>query len=267
MNRAFFGRIILTILVVVSVLVALAWGLVQLTTPSSKTSKAPAAANATPESTAPLPDASTTGSTDTYTNHVTAFDDDGGGNVRFFDRQNVDCFVDGQVNGGLNSFVLTQQAPDSGKVQYTYKCSSTSDSMTKDKCRNVSTAKDDDGAGSPEYLDRQVVACNNGEEISQFKLSQPDGPDKGKIRYDYTCCPTSKTTCRDVTTTTTPFGWGPLGMVPQGGKGNGVAKASARFLDKQNVQCNNGEVLRSFKLVQPNGPSSNTVAYKYTCCS
>jgi hypothetical protein len=253
-----FKRLLVALLLI-AVLCGIGYGIYCAVISSKKSSSAPVAANATPAATAPLPD--------TYATHVTAFDDDGGGNVRFLERQNVDCFVDSQVNGGLNSFVLVQQAPDSGKVQYNHKCSSSTDSVTKDKCRSVSTAKDQDGAGSPEYLDRQVVACNTGEEISQFKLTQPNGPDKGTVRYDYTCCPTRKNICRDVTTAKTPFGWGALGIVPKGAVAYGPAKANVRFLEQHNVKCNDGEVLRSFQLTQPGGPSSNTLAYKYTCCS
>jgi hypothetical protein len=226
---------------------------------SKKKASTPVAANALPASTVPL--------SDTYANHTTPFNEDGGGNVRFLDRQNVDCFVDDRVNGGLNSFVFSQEAPDLGKVRYTYTCGSSADSVTKDKCRTVSTNKDDDGDGSPKYLDRHVVACNDGEEISQFKMVQPDGINAGKIRYDYTCYPTAKKSCREATTATTPFGWGPSGVAPPGASTYGNAKANVQFLDKHAVKCEKGEVLKSFGAIQPGGPGSNTLAYKYTCCS
>lgn len=251
------------LIIVLTVLLFIAYVVTLAIKQHSTATVAPVASNATPGTTAATPGVIAPA----YADHVTPFDDDGGGNVRYLDRQNVDCFVDGQVNGGLNSFVLTQQAMDSGKVNYSYKCMSTTDSVTKDKCRAVSTTKDDDGAGSPEYLDRHIVACNDGEELSQFKLNQIDGPNKGKIQYDYTCCPSKKSTCRDVTTTTTPFGWGASGTVPRGAITFGTPNANSRFLDHQNVQCGPNETLRKFQLIQPSGPDSNTLAYKYTCCS
>jgi hypothetical protein len=255
-----FRKRLAILLVVLVVLACVATG-IYYAIESTKTASTPVAANALPASTVPVP------LSDTYIHHTTPFDEDGGGNLRFLDRQNVDCFVDDQVNGGLNSFVFSQQAPDSGKVHYSYMCASSADSVTKDKCRTVSTTKDDDGGGNPEFLDRQIVACNDGEEISQFKMVQPDGINVSKIHYDYTCCPTAKKSCREVTTATTPFGWGPSGVAPLGAAAYGKAKANVRFLDKHNVQCQNGEVLKSFGALQPGGPDSNTLAYKYTCCS
>ncbi|GAQ87947.1 hypothetical protein KFL_003890180 [Klebsormidium nitens] len=255
-----FWKRLLVCLMVLVVIVGAATG-IYYGIKSQTTSSTPVAANALPASTVPIP------ASDIYVDHTTPFDDDGGGNLRFLDRQNVNCFVDDQVNGGLNSFVFSQQAADSGKVHYSYTCASSADSVAKDKCRTVSTTKDDDGGGNPEYLDRQVVACNDGEEISQFKMVQPDGINAGKIRYDYTCCPTAKKSCREVTTATTPFGWGPSGVAPPGAAAYGKAKANVRFLDKHTVQCQKGEVLKSFGAIQPGGPDSNTLAYKYTCCS
>jgi hypothetical protein len=255
-----FLKLLAIFLVVLVVLMCAATG-IYYAIKGTKTTATPVAANALPGSTVPVP------LSDTYVDHTTPFDEDGGGNVLFLDRQDVCCFVDDQINGGLNSFVFSQQAPDSGKVHYSYTCTSSADSVTKDKCTTVSTTKDDDGGGNPEFLDRQIVACNEGEEISQFKMVQPDGINAGKIRYDYTCCPTAKKSCQEVTTATTPFGWGPSGVAPPGAAAYGTAKANVRFLDKHNVQCQKGEVLKSFGAIQPGGPDSNTLAYKYTCCS
>jgi hypothetical protein len=255
MNRIAIALVLITILILVVVLA--------VTLQSSGSSRTPAPdATTTPTPPPPPADAYTVG------NYSTPYTDDGGGNTRFLDRQDVSCFANGGSGGGIQGFQLHQQAANSGKMQYNYSCVAGSAPASQASCRTASSTADDDGGGNLQYLDRQVVACNDGEELSEFHLTQPKGADKGSIQYNYTCCPSKKSVCREVTTKTDVSGYG-TGPIPAGALGAnfGKSKSNLRFLDRHNVVCNANESLKGFHFVQPGGPDSNTAAYTYTCCS
>ena len=198
------------------------------------------------------------------TSASTPYDDDGKGDVRYLDRQDVTCFAN-NASGALQGFKLSQKVVDAGQIQYSYVCDGSK--IDKSSCRTDHTAADLDGNGNPQFLDRHKVACNFGEALSQFKLKQPSGADKGLISYEYTCCPTKKSNCTTRTTTKTDSGWGKTGVVPANALAYGSSKSNTRFLDKHHVSCGDGEVLSSFQVQQPDGVDSNTLQYTYTCCS
>jgi len=99
-----------------------------------------------------------------------------------------------------------------------------------------------DGRGNMVYLDRHHVNCGN-RALRSFKLFRPTS---NTIAYQYSCSqesmgqPIQKETRADLD-----------------GGGNMV------YLDRQRVECNNMAIL-GFKLFRP---TSNTVAYMYTCGS
>ena len=111
----------------------------------------------------------------------TGFQSNGGGNIAYLDRHNVDC-----GNGGfLTQFHFNR---NSDNMQYSYKCGH-ADNLT---CRSVGTEWNDSGTSPGErgngigYLDRHNVSCGVDEVISQFQLQTSDGT--RKIRYVYNCC-------------------------------------------------------------------------------
>ena len=106
----------------------------------------------------------------------TGFNDDGGGNVVYLDRHNVDCGSDGV----LSQFKLARNLPS--QYRYDYKCLPSTKPLT---CRNVSTVGNEDGKGNSVYLDRHDVKCNEDEVLNQFKLYRPTG---NQINYEYKCC-------------------------------------------------------------------------------
>jgi uncharacterized protein YegP (UPF0339 family) len=105
----------------------------------------------------------------------TGFNDEGGGNVIYLDRHNVDCGT-----GALSQFNLTRDGK--GKYRYNYKCASSNKPL---QCRDVTTPVNDHGGGDTIYLDRHNISCNNDEVISKFKLMSLPG---NKIQYSYKCC-------------------------------------------------------------------------------
>lgn len=110
----------------------------------------------------------------------TGFNDDGGGNVVYLDRHNVDCGSDGV----LSQFNLVRN--NTSQYRYEYKCLPSTKPLT---CRNASTVGNEDGKGNAVYLDRHDVKCNEDEVLNQFKLYRPK---EDQINYEYKCCKESR---------------------------------------------------------------------------
>lgn len=115
----------------------------------------------------------------------TPMNDDGGGNVIYLDRHNVQC----PVGSALQYFHLDRDG--TGRMlQYTYSCVP---SPYLGRCYQRQTPANDDGGGhagkvdSAIYLDRHNVACKDGEVLTQFRLARA-GSDASQIMYQYTCC-------------------------------------------------------------------------------
>lgn len=103
------------------------------------------------------------------------------------------------------------------------------------------TPANDDGGGNSVYLDRHNVNCDNGDGLTQFRLSRPSGT---TINYRYSC---SRYGDARGTGYSTPAN--------DDGRGNSV------FLDRHAVNCN-GRALQRFRLVRP---SSSQISYQYRC--
>jgi hypothetical protein len=178
-------------------------------------------------------------------NTATGFNDEGGGNTIFLDRHNVEC-----EKNALNRFRLVRDGR--GNYRYDYSCSAAfvngganvTDNAIESTTRK-STPSNDSGGGNNIYLDRHYVGCDEGGFISQFKLDHMGIP--GKYQYNYTCNKTKKPLkCRVVMNNPTDNGGG-----------------NAVYLDRQDVKCNDDEVINGFQLFRP---SENTIAYSYRCC-
>jgi hypothetical protein len=112
---------------------------------------------------------------------------------------------------------------------------------------NKQTQLNDDGSGSIYYLDRHQLDCGLGSAIKQFNFHR----DSGKIQYQYQCIKSSYITETCVTKTTS---------------NNDVAgddQHSAHYLDRHNLQCDDGYAMRSFKQTR----SGNQIGYSFTCCA
>ena len=168
----------------------------------------------------------------TYNTNAT---DDGQGNVIFLDRQHVNC-----GNDALTGFKLAR--PTDTTVNYNVTCMEGVDS---EKSSWRTTNKDEIGGGNVIYLDRHKVDCGL-TPIVDFKLRNVDNVN---MDYAFKCSNLPHDgECRDLITRFDETGNG----------GNMV------YLDRQDVQCGEGEVMTSFKL-GPND-SGNRMNYKYTCC-
>ena len=101
------------------------------------------------------------------------------------DKGNITDLGSMDINCGKNK-VLTSlflQRGKNEKHQYNYNCAANKQSQ-KLKCRDVATARNDDGGGNLVFLDRHNIACNKNEVLSQLVLAH--SPDR--IQYHYTCC-------------------------------------------------------------------------------
>ena len=162
--------------------------------------------------------------------------------TEFLTPHNVDC-----GKNAVNQFHLGHNGQ--GKQRYDYSCSApmvdginVTDNVIESTTRK-STALNHIGGGNSIFLSQHYVGCDEGGYISQFNLQHTDG----KQQYNYTCNKTKKPLkCRAVLNP--PSDWG---------GGHSI------YLDRQNVKCNDDEVLNAFFLYRP---SENTIAYTYRCC-
>jgi hypothetical protein len=164
-------------------------------------------------------------------NTATGLNDPGGGNTIYLDRHNVEC-----GNSALKRFKLVNHG---NQYRYDYSCSTpmiAGQNVTSNAVENVTyknTPSNDQGGGYNIYLDRHHVDCGDNAYLSQFLLSHMGIPNR--YQYNYKCNKTKKPLkCRVVNNTPTDNGlW------------------NARDLDKQDITCNNDEVLNSFRLYRP----------------
>lgn len=170
----------------------------------------------------------------------TNFDDEGGGNTIYLDRQNVNC-----KDNAIKRFHLSREYDKdtkipTGKMKYEVSCSS----GDLGSATNKDTGANDWGGGNTIYLDRHNIDCGSDSVLTQFRLIRPS---ESQIRYDYTCKKSNKSlTCRDVNTPANDWGGG-----------------NSIFLDRHDVSCNENEVLSQVHLTRPTG---GEISYKYKCC-
>jgi hypothetical protein len=163
----------------------------------------------------------------------TNFEDEGGGNTIYLDRQQIDC-----KDNAIKRFHLARDG--TGKMKYEITCSSGDLGLSTNK----DTGANDWGGGNSIYLDRHNMDCGSDSVLSQFRLVRPK---ENEIRYDYTCKKSNKPlTCRDVTTPANDWGGG-----------------NSIYLDRHDVSCNENEVISKVQLTRPTG---GEISYQYKCC-
>lgn len=109
----------------------------------------------------------------------TPFNEDGGGNMVFLDRHNIDCGKDSL----LSSFRFSRNLNNLSQFRYDYTCKKSVSDM---ECVDKETSFQEDGGGNSIFLDRQRIYCDNGSALSQFKLKR--NPEGNAIKYVYRCC-------------------------------------------------------------------------------
>lgn len=109
--------------------------------------------------------------------------DDGGGNIIFLDRHNVDC-----GNEALLKFQLRRNGPPNyaDLIYYEYHCTKGLAPMFNN-CKTHNTPFQHDGAGNVQFLDRQAPFCGNQQVMTQFKLQRDHG-NGNQVRYQFRCC-------------------------------------------------------------------------------
>jgi len=105
-----------------------------------------------------------------------AWNNDGGGDIRYMDRHNAVCGTD-QV---MTQWQLQRKKR---KFRFEYECCDVNAGL--DKCSQHSTRRNDDGGGKVRHLDRHNVNCPASTMMTQWRLTRPSG---SQIRFDYTCC-------------------------------------------------------------------------------
>jgi hypothetical protein len=106
----------------------------------------------------------------------TGYNDEGGGNVIYLDRHNVDCGADNI----LSQFQLGRSGQN--QYRYNYKCTPSKKPIT---CREVTTPANEDGGGNAVYLDRHDLSCEADEVMNRFQLTRPS---ENTIQYKFNCC-------------------------------------------------------------------------------
>lgn len=171
---------------------------------------------------------------DKYTN----WNDAGKGDPVYLDRHTVSCGGRGNV---LNSFKLERKGRHGNQIRYRYKCCRHAGSECN--TRRAHNRYTFDGDGNIIYLDRQTVNCANGL-INEFRLSRNEA--HTMFRYEYNCCELKgRLSCHNRST----------GYTIEGDR-------NSFFLDRQNVACNGGQYLQSFRLKRSNG----RMRYDIRCC-
>lgn len=160
----------------------------------------------------------------------TPANDDGGGNVVYFDRHALNC-----GNQGMTSMRLFRPQP--WQIAFDYQCRNSGDTTSTDRY----TPPNDDGAGNAVFLDRHGIDCQN----YALQYVQLYRPSSNQIAYHYRC---GEKPLENVTDHYTPAN--------DDGAGNSV------FLDRHNVACPDNKVLSYMRLFRPSG---NTISYHYKC--
>ncbi len=109
------------------------------------------------------------------------------------------------------------------------------------------TPFNDDGRGSIFFLDRHTVDCGNNAAINRFTVQRQGG---NRVRYAYKCVTTKNISSTCVNKQTNP------------NETNGNERGSLDYLDRHQLTCDAGHVLKSFKL----GRNGRKIFYQYTCC-
>jgi len=129
------------------------------------------------------------------------------------------------------------------KIVETDKCTGGADSLFTATTGN--TPFQTMGGGHAEFLDRHNIDCGANGAINQFKLNTQEYRRDGNISYAYTC--TTGPGIKDPVPTSTP-------RETSGHKG-------VHYLDRHNVQCDNGSAISRMQLRSEN----DTFRYDYSC--
>jgi len=160
---------------------------------------------------------------------------DGGGQVYYLDRHNIECGTD-----GLNGFGLIRQP--GGKTQYNFLCLKPMDMGTHVKRTNSQYKGSKSGKSSSAlYLDRHEPNCGD-KPITQFRLHR-DG--SRRIYYKYKCGDVPAKSCRN---TSTPWN---------------QESSNVHYLDRHYAKCNPDEYITKFKL---NRRGNGQFRYDFRCC-
>merc|ERR1719498_1324732 len=120
----------------------------------------------------------------------TTLDDDGGGNLVYWDRHHPQC-----ASGmGMSRWKLDRGGTHN-RIKIDYDCASVPVAMGS--CSPAQTPLNDDGDGDSRYLDRHNVWCGQNSFLKQWRLSRGGTSDKEQIQY--TCCnvPTGLDACEE----------------------------------------------------------------------
>jgi len=102
-----------------------------------------------------------------------------------------------------------------------------------------------------QYLDRQNVACGSGEALQYYHLT-PSGCEGDDFKYEFRCATV-----------------GGAGLGQETVRHTACAhldQQKADYLDRQDVDCHNGEVITAFTVVKT-GCSGEDMRYEYKCAA
>ena len=158
-------------------------------------------------------------------------------NIEYLDRHRLSC-DSGEL---LHSFKLDKCGGNN--MKYTYRCEDVPQGLGS--CRTIETGKSKVKGKKIEYLDRFNTRCRDNEALSTMRMKS----DGDKLWYKSTCCQIS-TGENFVGCATKYTGWN-----------EGEGKQN-QYLDRHNVNCPNGEVMKGFQIER----SGKNIRYNFECC-
>jgi len=178
--------------------------------------------------------------------YTTLSDDNGGGDVAFLDRHDIGC----GPNQVLSQWNVFNDNPGD-RYHIDYNCRYAPNVVQQDNVQPpvgpTDTLDGEGHHGTYLNLDRLPVGCPDNQVLSRFKFSTPSD---AHIQIDYTCRPVENLGQCKVDNT---------GVYSDDG-----GHKDTRFLDRQNISCNEGEALKGFRLVRSG--DKNQITFEKNCC-
>jgi hypothetical protein len=168
-----------------------------------------------------------------------------GKELEFLDRQDVACGGD----EALASFTVVGAGCTGNQKRYKMTCAEVPLQPSREE---MSGCTDMEGKNL-EYLDRQNVMCPPGEAMTSFTVTR-EGCGEGDMRYKLECAPLVGSTFAFHAATASNELTGCARMDGQ----------KLEYLDRQNLQCPDGKVLNSFRVVR-DGCGGEDMRYSFVC--
>merc|ERR1719502_1618834 len=170
-----------------------------------------------------------------------------GKTLEYLDRQHVAC-------GGDEAFVsvaVTRSGCSGNQMRYRFGCTEVPAQSSRQEMSSCSPMDGND----LQYLDRQNVACGTGEAMTSFVVTR-EGCGGNDMRYKYECA--------SLVGMTSAFALATSSNEQTGC--NTMDSEKLQYLDRQNLQCPDGKLMTSFRVVRT-GCGGQDMRYAFSCAA